>query len=288
MEVIILLENSAEHNSPLLSKHGLSLYIDTGKEKLLFDTGPDDSFVHNAKELGVDLRQVDMLVISHAHHDHGGGLKTFLEINRKARVFISPYVLGEYYAQRGENEFQYIGLDQTVLKDGRDRITFIQQKTEIASGITLLKTTEHSTFQPSAVLLRKQNGILEKDTFEHELIMVIEDQVKVQGEDQGQVVLHVFTGCSHNGIINMVLSVEKEFPGKKIQTLVGGFHLMNTKTNKLAEEEQTVKDLAIVLREHNIERIYTGHCTGTEALEVLQGVLGNRIDGISTGKDIRI
>lgn len=277
MEVIILLENSVEHNSSLLSRHGLSLYIDTGKEKLLFDTGPDDTFVHNAQELGVDLSQVDMLVISHAHHDHGGGLEAFLEINSKARVFISPYVLGEYYAQRGENEYQYIGLDQRVLEAGRERITYIQENREIAPGITLLKTTEHSTFQPSAILLRKRDGILEKDTFEHELIMVIEDRGK----------LHVFTGCSHNGIINMVLSVEKEFPGQKIQTLVGGFHLMNTKTNKMAEEEQTVKDLASILREHNIEGIYTGHCTGTEALTVLQGVLGGRINGISTGKKIK-
>ena len=95
--------------------------------------------------------------------------------------------------------------------------------------------------------------------------------------------LNVFTGCSHNGIINMILSVEKEFPNKMIQTLIGGFHLMNTKTLTMGEEKETVESIATTLLDHSISKIYTGHCTGEEALEVLKGILGERIRAIRTG-----
>lgn len=276
IKIITLLENTQEPGSSLITKHGLSLYIETEEQKLLFDTGPDDSFLQNAKELEVDLTEVDMLVISHAHYDHGGGLEEFLKINSKAKVYLSPYVQGEYYAQRGKTEFQYIGLNQAVLETYRSRLTYIGEKTTISLGITLLTVTEHSTFLPRALLLQKKDGILVKDSFEHELIMVIEEKG----------LRHVFTGCSHNGILNMVQSVEKEFRSRRIQTLIGGFHLINTKTGRMGEEEETVKDIAEALLKHDISKIYTGHCTGTEALGVLQGVLGEKIKGISTGKFI--
>jgi 7,8-dihydropterin-6-yl-methyl-4-(beta-D-ribofuranosyl)aminobenzene 5'-phosphate synthase len=69
------LENTKEENATLINKHGLSLYIETEGLKILFDIGPDDSFLHNVGELGIDLAGVDILVISHAHYDHGGGLE---------------------------------------------------------------------------------------------------------------------------------------------------------------------------------------------------------------------
>lgn len=278
MKIITLLENTQESGSSLIAKHGLSLYIETEEKKILFDTGPDASFLENAQSLGVDLKEVDFLVISHAHDDHGGGLAEFLKVNIKAQVYLSLYAQGEYFIQRAGKELEYIGLSQDVLQTYGQRVQFIDTKTEIAPGITLLRNSEHSTFKPSAILLKKEEGILVEDTFEHELIMVIEDKE----------VLHVFTGCSHSGIINMVLSVEKVFPGKKIQTLTGGFHLMNTSTGGMREKEETVKNIAEDLRQHDIAQIYTGHCTGTEALGVLQGVLGNRIYGIWTGKKITV
>lgn len=275
MKIITLLENTMEPDSSLIAKHGLSLYIETEEKKLLFDVGPDATFLENAQALGVDINKVDALVISHAHHDHGGGLEEFLKINSKAQVYISNYAQEEYFLQR-EGDLEYIGLNQEVLQTYCGRIEYIGEKTAISLGITLLRNTEHSTFKPSALLLKKEEGIVVEDTFDHELIMVIEEQD----------VLHVFTGCSHNGIINMVMSVEKEFPGKKIQTLIGGFHLMNTNTGKMREKESAVKGIAESLQEHDINQIYTGHCTGIEALEVLQEVLGKRISVIWTGKKI--
>ncbi len=70
------------------SEHGLSLYIETQNHKILFDVGASDLFLQNAKKLDVNIADVDFLAISHGHYDHGGGLKTFLEENTKAEVFL--------------------------------------------------------------------------------------------------------------------------------------------------------------------------------------------------------
>jgi 7,8-dihydropterin-6-yl-methyl-4-(beta-D-ribofuranosyl)aminobenzene 5'-phosphate synthase len=85
MIIKVLAENTSATND-LCSEHGLSLYIETKGHKLLFDTGASAFFAENAIKMNVDLSAVDLAVISHGHYDHGGGLKTFLNINTCARV----------------------------------------------------------------------------------------------------------------------------------------------------------------------------------------------------------
>ena len=73
MKVVILMENSSCKEG-VACAHGLSMYIETDKHKILFDMGPDAQFIDNAKALGVDLTQVDIAFLSHAHNDHCGGI----------------------------------------------------------------------------------------------------------------------------------------------------------------------------------------------------------------------
>ena len=61
----------------LEAMHGLSLYIETKNHKLLFNLGPDQTVFENAKKKGIDLQEVDTVVISHGHNDHGGALEQF-------------------------------------------------------------------------------------------------------------------------------------------------------------------------------------------------------------------
>ena len=80
MKVQVLLENTSLSEA-LKAEHGLSLYIETGKHKILFDMGQTDAFADNAEKMGIDLSQVDFAILSHGHYDHGGGLKYFMEIH---------------------------------------------------------------------------------------------------------------------------------------------------------------------------------------------------------------
>ena len=59
MKIVTLLENTACKDG-LCAAHGLSLYIETPRHKILFDMGPNDGFLTNAKALGVDLAAVEI------------------------------------------------------------------------------------------------------------------------------------------------------------------------------------------------------------------------------------
>ena len=84
MLIKTLVENSSI-SQDYGSEHGLSLYVETNGRKILFDVGASSLFYENAKKLNVDISNIDILVISHGHYDHGGGLTTFLDINKSPR-----------------------------------------------------------------------------------------------------------------------------------------------------------------------------------------------------------
>ena len=75
MKVTVLVENTAPQDSGLTPEHGLSLYIQYREHNILLDAGCSQAFAQNAKALGVDLKQVDLAVLSHGHFDHADGLR---------------------------------------------------------------------------------------------------------------------------------------------------------------------------------------------------------------------
>lgn len=99
MIIKTLAENTSASEN-LKSEHGFSLYIETKNQKLLFDTGATALFAENADKMQVDLTEVDLVVISHGHYDRGGGLKTFLGINSKAKNYVTRNAFGNYYSSR--------------------------------------------------------------------------------------------------------------------------------------------------------------------------------------------
>lgn len=100
MRIINLIENT-EGRSECVNEHGLSFYIETEKHKALLDLGQTDSSIHNAGILGVDLKAVDTVILSHGHYDHSGGILPFAEINNKAAIYMQKSAGGEYYADDG-------------------------------------------------------------------------------------------------------------------------------------------------------------------------------------------
>ena len=93
MKIVTLLENTARRPG-LAAARGLSLYVETDRRKVLFDMGPDASFLDNARALGIDLAAVDAAVLSHGHSDHGGGLAAFCAVNRGASIYLRREALG--------------------------------------------------------------------------------------------------------------------------------------------------------------------------------------------------
>lgn len=68
---IVVLNDNRKNNPQLENEHGLSLYIEVDGYKILLDAGQTDIFKKNAKKLGVNLDDLDTIVLSHGHYDHG-------------------------------------------------------------------------------------------------------------------------------------------------------------------------------------------------------------------------
>lgn len=114
MKIWTLLENTTCRED-LHPEHGLSLYIETDRRRILFDMGQSSAFAENAVKMGVDLSAVDTAILSHGHYDHGGGIGQFLRCNDRAPVYISRYAFEPHYNASGK----YIGLDSDLQSSGR-------------------------------------------------------------------------------------------------------------------------------------------------------------------------
>ena len=101
MKIINLIENT-KGAAACASAHGLSFYVETSDHKLLVDLGPSAQTLKNAEKLGIDLKAVDTVILSHGHYDHSGGIMEFAKINPHAPIFMQRSADGNYYADDGK------------------------------------------------------------------------------------------------------------------------------------------------------------------------------------------
>ncbi|HBR03839.1 MAG TPA: MBL fold hydrolase, partial [Ruminiclostridium sp.] len=120
------------------SESGLSLYIETKDYKILFDVGASGLFLENARKMGVAIADVNYLIISHGHNDHGGGLSAFLKQNTHAEVFLHRLAFEKYYARHSNGDAKYIGLEHTLKRHKQIVLTsdrfFIQKGVQVFSN----------------------------------------------------------------------------------------------------------------------------------------------------------
>lgn len=256
------------------NEHGLSLYIETKNHKILFDVGASELFFQNAKKLDVNIADVDFLVISHGHYDHGGGLKIFLKENTKAEVFLHHRAFEKHYAARPNEQLGFIGLDEDLKQN--KRIVLTSDRFPISKGIQVFSNIVQREPRPksNSGLLTEQNGQIVDDTFAHEQNLVIEEDGKTL----------LVTGCAHNGIINILEhfhSVKGRMPGY----VIGGFHLSSRSGGN--ESPETIEKIGRYLLDTKA-KYYTCHCTGIEAYERLKFAIGDSIDYLLAGSEITI
>ncbi len=258
MKITSLLENTTTCDN-MLTEHGLSLYIETKKHNILFDMGQTDLFFKNAKTLGIDLSGVDIAVLSHGHYDHGGGLKKFLEINKKAPVYLSRYAFEPHY----NGMKKYIGLDIFLIDN--DRLNYTDNITVIDEGLTLYSCNEKKRDYDlgSFGLNMLKDEKYAADDFRHEQYLLIE-------EDGKRVLI---SGCSHKGIIDITQWFKPDF-------LIGGFHFSKLSLDKKLE------NYACLLNEFNT-MYYTCHCTGEKQFRFMKNYM-TKLNYLSCGQSIKI
>lgn len=272
MKITAIIENTSNKGLPV--EHGLSLYIEKDDgQKVLFDMGQSELFARNAKALGLSIADVDVAIVSHGHYDHGGGLRTFLAANQRAKVFVHRDAFLPHYSLR-ETRLRYIGLDNS-LKDN-ERLVLCSEETTINKSMMLFADVHGDCCNPTGNRLLFGPEETENDTFCHEQSLII--------EEAGKVVL--FAGCAHCGIINIIRKAEL-LTGKTPTHVFGGMHLVKSGLDETSEN-CFISALAKELRLYASTEFYTMHCTGVEQYNKLKLILGKQIDYLACGDSITI
>lgn len=267
MKIVVLMEDTGR-DPAYRSEHGLSIYVETEKHRLLVDTGKTDAFLGNAKRQGIDLAKVDTVVLSHGHYDHGGGIMSFREINPHAVIYMQQSACGGYY--HGE---RYIGIDKRIA--GLANIRMLEGDWRIDRELFLFSgITGRKYFAQGNLSLRKrEEGKEMPDSFAHEQCLAIM-------QEGGSLLI---SGCAHNGILN-ILDRYQELFSDAPKMVISGFHMM--KKGEYSQEEQeaicaTARELA------GMDTVfYTGHCTGEQAYAWMEPLMGGKLKKIYSGMRI--
>lgn len=294
MRVSVLLEN-ATPSSRFVAKHGLSLFLEVerpaGPFRALFDFGPDESFLANARTLGIDVSTADVAVLSHGHYDHGGGLRAFLDATASSPQPAPVYVRGhafEHHVSGTPSHHHDIGIDPALAAD--PRVVTIEESSaqdrldapdkgacEIAPGFTLFTCPDRPYPAPASNrrLLTERDGAFEHDAFLHEQSLLVTEDAR-----------HILvSGCSHAGILNIIERAEK-LCGAPLDAVVAGFHLVSPSAGT-GEAAEATRALARSLANRSA-RYYTFHCTGIEAYSPLRDELGERVRYLSCGTRVEV
>lgn len=290
MKFVVLSDNKPlPGNDLVLPEHGFSLYFELKGRRFLYDTGASGKFIQNAAQFGIDIKCVDVVIISHGHNDHTGGLRELFRINKSAKVYLSSEILfNDYYTcRRGPKRM--LSMDKSLFNEFYDRFVFLNDDTEIFPGITLFFTKDALFSMPVAnkFLFVTKDGVDYNDNFSHEMSVLINgdkcsdnmsiDNFQVKSSklridefsetrgistSDGDVVL---SACSHMGILN-ILNKASSFSAK-IKTFIGGLHLVEGEF----DSDKEIADIGKTLkREYPQIHLYTGHCTSDRAIQILK------------------
>lgn len=255
-----------------LFEHGLSFYAECNGHKILIDTGATNLFLTNAKMLGIELKQVDMLVLSHGHYDHSGGILEFAKINNRAVIYMQKQATGSFY-HKEEQEERYIGIDARITE--LPQLKMLEGGGVLDKGITVFAGVKGRRLWPdgNTVLKEKREGIFVQDDFSHEQYLVL--------EENGKTVL--ISGCAHNGILNILEKYEEVY-GEMPDVVISGFH-MKKKNGYAKKDVEVITQIAEELKK--IPTIfYTGHCTGEEPFQIMKGIMGEKLIYVHSGDEI--
>ncbi len=265
MKATVLVDNI--RNDGMQGEWGLCIYIEYMDKKILLDAGASGLFADHAGKMSIPLAEVDYGVLSHAHYDHANGMEQFFRANNRAKFYIRSACRENCYSQKTYYK-KYIGMPKGILKKYKDRIVYASGDYAVAEGITLVphKGEGLEAIGRREKMYLKVKGGWKWDNFAHEQSLVFDTP-------KGLV---IFNSCCHGGAANVINEVAATFPDKKVLALIGGFHLYN-------KTEAEVRELAAKIKETGIQYIYTGHCTGEKAFDILKEELGECVQRLHVG-----
>jgi len=261
---------------------GLRLISKVGdiRRTLLFDTGPEGLiFLRNCANLGIRLREIECIAVSHGHWDHMAALPDAIEAIVKGggevAVHVNPGMFNERAIRLPGGQVVPVAKvpssaameacgakvincadAQRLLDDHFYYSGEIPRLTSFEKGRTdhLCRTGPDSSWQPDPLLMDER-------------------MLVAHVRDLG---LIVFSACSHAGIVNVCTEVARLFPDIPIYCVMGGLHLGGVM-------ERIIPQTVDGLRPFAIKHMITGHCTGWRALHALADAFGDAVSQSAVG-----
>lgn len=255
MKLTVLVDNNTFIDQYFFGEPALCYYIEDEDERILFDTGYSDVFIHNANKLCIDLSKISKIVFSHGHNDHTGGFQHLSDQFNLSHVELIAHP--DAFKEK-IYEGEYISSD---LREERiNKIcTLSCSRVPIAISQNIVFLGEVPEIHPFEG--RKSIG---KQKCGHELHddYVLDDSALVYKDEKG---LFIITGCSHSGICNIIEYAKKVCNNQNILGVIGGFHLFDHDT-RLKKTIQYFVD-------NNITKLYPCHCVSFEAKAGINSII---------------
>ena len=272
VEITILVDNLA--NEGLETEHGLSMWIEADRRRILLDTGQGGALEKNAAMLGVDLAKADTLVLSHGHYDHTGAMPFVLREAQELDTYCHPDILQTRYAIR-EGKPKSIGIPDAARKAFLDqppeRVHAVRGTAMLTQNIGLVAPIPRETsYEDTGGPFYLDPEGRQPDPIEDDLSLWIDTEAGVI----------VCLGCAHAGPINILRHIRSLTGSSRIRAVIGGFHLMHAKRERV---DRTI----VALKELEPDLVVPCHCTGKDAFRLLEEAMGDRVQVGAAGMVLR-
>lgn len=256
MKLKVLVDNNTYIDQYYYGEPGVCYYMEDCEVKLLLDTGYSSIFLDNAEAMGVDLAQLDGVILSHGHNDHTGGLSYLLERRlwerereatqgdevkpgKKLCLVAHPGALAPKYC-----DGQEIGSALTAEQAAKAcRVILTKDPLRLSKNITFLGEI------PRVIESGISIGTTAPEGKEVEDFLLDDSALVYQGKDG----IYIITGCSHSGICNIIERAKAVTGQEKVCGVIGGFHLFD------AESDETLHVIEY-LKKQEIPQLYPCHC----------------------------
>ncbi len=258
----------------LIGEHGLSLWIEAEGKHILFDTGQGGAFEANARALGVDISKTDILVLSHGHYDHTGGIPQVLKAAGGVEVYCHQGVVAPRFSIRNgtpkpiQMPSESIAAIDNLPAHG---IHWVSEPVLVSERIGVTGPIPRETnYEDTGGPFYLDPAGKQADPIDDDLALWITTQ-------DG---LIVCVGCCHAGLVNTLNYIRRISKDTRIRSVIGGFHLRSASSQRL---DRTVA----VLQSLKPETVVPCHCTGENAVAALCRALGSRVSPGAAGETYR-
>jgi 7,8-dihydropterin-6-yl-methyl-4-(beta-D-ribofuranosyl)aminobenzene 5'-phosphate synthase len=263
LKLFVLVDDTVASDN-YLTEHGISILIELPNgNHWLADTGTTDIFLLNAERMGVNLDDLSGIAITHGHEDHTGGLSFYNRLKGEPPVYGHPYIWAKTYMQAKGKPLRVLGMPYLARLYANPVFKPLNNTVKLDEDLYFFTDIyrEPGSYAP-----------IKGKFFNEDLTgpcPIQDDATLVVRTPRGLVAIF---GCGHAGYNNILKAIQKEFPGEKLLSVVGGLHLKSANDKVLAEAiayTDTIKAEGFTF--------YGGHCAGNNAIKAFKEKYGDKM-----------